>query len=403
MDENCNVEGPKKMTKHSIEQLTTITKERPETPPSKRVNINWDMDHEKNAGTRRKSGEKSISYTEMIARAIFATSKNMSTLQDIYGFLEAKYPVLQSRAKSWRNSVRHTLSLNECFTKIPRVNNGKCCFWSVHPVYLRRFQNGDFQKQRKNGISKYHTFNRRYQETPPNWPNFYAMERRYDADSSPDVYKSWFAPYRPPEEVQYHQILHHGFNMSPNNIQPSSYGYMYPPPPTYAPPLLRAIPTQIETNGYAEKLSPLPDQSSKPSYPQFKGLENTDMTLSRQNKETTKTLKDASSFKLLSPSENTKNFTWDMRHKQKTDFEFTPFGHHEAPLYQNHFYSASMSGGSHSSPSTPQFDPTLLKQQRYYNASAAELSHRIYLSASPNNGFSTPCFDNYKDQRSVKS
>jgi len=135
----------RKLTKHSIEHLTSP---------------NSDCENGSDGGPSspkkeiKEHSEKVVSYTEMIAKAIFATQNNMSTLADIYNFLISKYPILKSRGKSWKNSVRHTLSLNEWFIKIPKLDNAKCCYWSIHPVYMQRFRKGDFQKQRKASVTK---------------------------------------------------------------------------------------------------------------------------------------------------------------------------------------------------------------------------------------------------------
>ena len=88
------------------------------------------------------------SYTEMLAKAILAKNTRKATLQEIYTFLLKEYPWLETRGKSWKNSVRHTLSFNECFLKIERHDNGKKCNWTVHPKYFRRFSKGKYKKPR---------------------------------------------------------------------------------------------------------------------------------------------------------------------------------------------------------------------------------------------------------------
>lgn len=50
--------------------------------------------------------------------------------------------------KNWRNSVRHNLSLNDCFVKAGRSDNGKGHFWAIHPTNYRDFSNGDYQCRR---------------------------------------------------------------------------------------------------------------------------------------------------------------------------------------------------------------------------------------------------------------
>lgn len=50
--------------------------------------------------------------------------------------------------KNWRNSVRHNLSLNECFIKAGRSDNGKGHFWAIHPANFQDFSNGDYHRRR---------------------------------------------------------------------------------------------------------------------------------------------------------------------------------------------------------------------------------------------------------------
>ena len=48
----------------------------------------------------------------------------------------------------WRNSIRHNLSLNDCFIKSGRSANGKGHYWAIHPANLDDFQKGDFRRRR---------------------------------------------------------------------------------------------------------------------------------------------------------------------------------------------------------------------------------------------------------------
>ncbi|KAJ8419074.1 hypothetical protein AAFF_G00005730 [Aldrovandia affinis] len=50
--------------------------------------------------------------------------------------------------KNWRNSVRHNLSLNECFVKAGRSDSGKGHFWAIHPANLQDFSQGDYHRRR---------------------------------------------------------------------------------------------------------------------------------------------------------------------------------------------------------------------------------------------------------------
>jgi hypothetical protein len=87
-------------------------------------------------------------YLEIIADAILSTSKRMMQLHEIYNYMEKKYPYFaQNVNKSWRNSVRHNLSLNECFVKAGRGTNGKGNYWRIHQLCEPDFLRGNFRRK----------------------------------------------------------------------------------------------------------------------------------------------------------------------------------------------------------------------------------------------------------------
>ena len=55
----------------------------------------------------------------------------------------------RNRGQGWRNSVRHNLSLNDCFIKAGRCEDGKGNYWAIHPANMQDFLRGDFRQRRR--------------------------------------------------------------------------------------------------------------------------------------------------------------------------------------------------------------------------------------------------------------
>ncbi|KAM7410159.1 hypothetical protein PAMA_001552 [Pampus argenteus] len=96
-----------------------------------------------------KSAEKpNQSYIALISKAILASEQKKLLLCDIYQWIMDHYPYFKIKDKNWRNSVRHNLSLNDCFIKTGRSENGKGHFWAIHPSNYQDFSNGDYHCRR---------------------------------------------------------------------------------------------------------------------------------------------------------------------------------------------------------------------------------------------------------------
>lgn len=89
-----------------------------------------------------------ISYIELVARAIMSSPDNSVLLADIYQWIECNYPYYKNTTNSWRNSIRHNLSVNECFVKSKRVRNGRGFYWSIHSSCIDAFSRGDFDRRK---------------------------------------------------------------------------------------------------------------------------------------------------------------------------------------------------------------------------------------------------------------
>ncbi|XP_009068262.1 PREDICTED: fork head domain-containing protein FD5-like [Acanthisitta chloris] len=90
-----------------------------------------------------------LSYIALIAKAILSSPTNKLNLAAIYKYIEDNFPFYRNKGRGWRNSVRHNLSLNDCFIKAGRCEDGKGNYWSIHPSNLDDFVHGDFRQHRR--------------------------------------------------------------------------------------------------------------------------------------------------------------------------------------------------------------------------------------------------------------
>jgi hypothetical protein len=91
------------------------------------------------------------SYIALIAMAIQKSKCGMVTLNDIYNYIMDTFPYYRQNQQRWQNSIRHSLSFNDCFVKVPRGADkpGKGSYWTLHPQAGNMFENGCYLRRQK--------------------------------------------------------------------------------------------------------------------------------------------------------------------------------------------------------------------------------------------------------------
>jgi len=121
----------------SLEDLNGRTVEVAEAPRNqqKLAYARMIADRASNASNTNSEEKPRMSYAQLIAEALVNAPDGMLTLSEIYSAISARHPFYKMEARNWQNSIRHNLTLNKSFTKVPRMSSseGRGSYWKLEP------------------------------------------------------------------------------------------------------------------------------------------------------------------------------------------------------------------------------------------------------------------------------
>ena len=188
------------------------------------------------AGSARRQEKPPYSYIALIVMAIQACPTKRATLSEIYQFLQQRFPFFRGTYQGWKNSVRHNLSLNECFIKLPKGlgRPGKGHYWTIDPAAEFMFEEGSFRRRPRG-------FRRKCQALKPfagmmnnGAPNPY-MHAATAYDMFPNAYAAAAASSYPQSNSSTASIMSHQQQAVCYGGEMTNTTYQYPPLPPSQP------------------------------------------------------------------------------------------------------------------------------------------------------------------------
>ena len=92
----------------------------------------------------KQKGKPPLTYMALIIKALLSSSDGHMSINSIYNYIMEKYPFYRTTSLSWRNAIRHNLSVNDCFIKAGKIGTSRLYQWGIHPDCVEAFRAGKY-------------------------------------------------------------------------------------------------------------------------------------------------------------------------------------------------------------------------------------------------------------------
>ncbi len=122
-----------------------------EKPPFQLFNSSPATVSKKRKRSKAPPGKPPYSYVALITMAIRSSPYHKMTLAQILKFIYEKFPYYKTCPLKWRNAIRHNLTLNDCFVKLPRdiYDENRGHYWTVDPSSEMMFDEGKYRRRKR--------------------------------------------------------------------------------------------------------------------------------------------------------------------------------------------------------------------------------------------------------------